>query len=143
MIDDAIKKITDAEYGSHGEGLAKPIADFIVGKCEDEEFAALVMQEHKTLEKCLNFVMEQAKNHLNNKCGYIPPDEVFSMVNDYFTMDDAELERKKAEEAAMRKEEAKRQSEERAAKAAEAKTKKAAEKKAAKQSAEGQISLFS
>ena len=145
MKDEAIKKITESEYGNHGEDLAKPIIEFIIGKCEEEEFAALVMQEHKTLEKALDFVMEQAKKHLNSKSGYIPPDEVFAMVNDYFVMDDEALERKKAEEAAKREEENKRRAEEQRAKDAEKQELKKAEAKkkaAAKKQHEDQLSLF-
>jgi len=146
MKDEAIKKITESSYDSHGADLAKPIIEFVVKKCkEDEEFADLVLQEHKTLEKCLGFVMEQAKKHLNGKSGFIPPDEVFAMVNDYFTMDDEALERKKAEEAAKRDEESKKRAEEQAAKNAEKEAQKKAEvkKKASdKKLAEGQMALF-
>jgi len=142
MKDEAIKKITESEYTGHGEDLAKPIIEFIVGKCEDEEFAVLVMQEHKTLQKALDFVMEQAKKHLNGKSGYIPPEEVYGMVNDYFTMDDAALEAKKAEEAAKREEESKKRAVEQKTKDIEkqAQKKVEAKKKATDQS--GQMTLF-
>ena len=128
--DEAINKIMEAEHGNHGADLASPIIEFVIEKCAvDEEFATLVMQEHKTLEKCLDFVMEQAKKHLNGKSGYIPPNEVFAMVNDYFTMDDAELEAKKAEEAAKREEKNKKRAEEKKAQDAEKQAQKKAEAK--------------
>ena len=145
MKDEAIKKIAESEYGNHGQDLAKPIIEFIVGKCENEEFAALVMQEHKALEKALNFVMEQAKKHLDGKSGFIPPDEVFAMVNDYFTMEDETLERKKAEEAAKREEENKCRAEEQKARNTEKEEQKKAEAKKKttdKKQSEGQLSLF-
>jgi len=154
MIDDAIKKINDEFEGLSSENRvpAAPIVKYLTERLQgenDEELAANVMQEHKTMHKCFDFVYEQAKNHLGSKNGWIEDGEVYAMAVDYFTMDDAELERKKAEEAAKKAEENARRNEEDAAKAAEVKAKKdaetkakKAEKKAEKNKTEGQISLF-
>lgn len=146
MRENAIKKIKESEHKYHGPELANPIAEFVIGKCEeDEEFAALVMQEHKTLLKCLDFIVEQAKKHLNGKAGYIPPEEVYAMANDYFAMDDAALEAKKAEADAKREEESKkRDAEQKSAKAEKDAEKKADAKKKSveKKQADGQMSLF-
>jgi hypothetical protein len=109
----AIKKITDSMQGCEEKRVpAAPIAKYLKEKCkQDKEFCTLVMQEHKTLEKCFDFVFEQAKNHLNNDGGgWIEDNDVYMMAVDYFNLDDAEIERQKAEEAA-KLEEARRQRE--------------------------------
>ncbi len=147
MTQAAVLKITDGMKDNDNNKVpAEPIAEFLKKKCgEDGEFAALVTQAHKTLAKCLNFVHEQAKKHLNNCSGWIGDDEVYAMAADYFIMDDAEIERKKAEDQAKREEEARIRREESQRKAEEAKTQKARE---ARQTAEAakldkdQLSLF-
>jgi len=108
----AIKKITDNMQDCEEKRIpAEPIARYLKEKCkQDKEFCALVVQEHKTLEKCFDFVFEQAKNHLNNGGGWIEDNDVYMMAEDYFNLDDAEIERQKAEEEAKR-EEARRQRE--------------------------------
>jgi len=146
MQQEAIQKITESGHGNHGADLANPIIKFITSKCEeDDEFAALVMLEHKTLEKCLDFVMEQAKKHLDGKSGCIPPDEVYLMTMDYFRLDDEALERKAAEEEEKRRKEREKREAESKRKADEAKAKKEAEAKqktASSKVIDGQMSLF-
>ena len=85
---------------------AEPIIIFLKKHCVgNDEFGALVIQEHKTLIKCFNFVFERAKNHLNGVNGWIEDNDIYMMAEDYFSFDDAELERQKAEEAKKREEE--------------------------------------
>ena len=121
MLQEAIKKITDSmEDCTEKRVPAEPIARYLVGKCgEDEELAGLVMQEHKTLQKCFDFVYEQVKNHLNGASGWIEDNDVYMMALDYFSLDDAELERQKAEEEVKRAEERRKNEEERAKRMAE------------------------
>ena len=144
MKSEAIQKIEEgAEESKESRVPAKPIAAFLANKCgEDGGFAETVMQGHKTLEKCFDFVYGQVKKHLNGNSGWIDDGEVYLMAMDYFRLDDAELERKEAGEKARRKEEAaNRGAEEAGRKAREAKE-KAAQKAAAKGVADGQLALF-
>lgn len=143
----AVRKITEAMGESAEKRVpAEPIAGFLKKKCgEDEAFAALVTQEHKTLAKCFDFVYEQAQNHLNHASGWISDEDVYRMALDYFALDDAEMERLKDEEAKKREEERQKREAERAQKAAEdAERKKleAKQKAQAKRVHEDQLSLF-
>ena len=127
MQQEAVKKITDGMQDCQEKRVpAEPIARFLTEKCGgDGDFCALVMQEHKTLEKCFAFVYEQAKNHLDSAGGWIEDNDVYMMAIDYFSLDDAELERQKAEEEAKRAEERRKEDEERQQRINEAKAQKA------------------
>jgi len=161
-INDAVSKIN----ASKGEtkhswisDLISPIAIYLQSKLEggDEELAAQVTLEHKTYQKCIDFVAVQCEKHLGGKVnGQISDNDVYLMAIEYFRADDAELERQKvaddAIEAEKRKErdaENKRLNDERIAKAnankalREADKKVEASKKAAeKKQAAGQLGLF-
>jgi len=118
----------------------KPIVAHLIGLCrEDEAFGQKVLQGHKTLQKCCDYVYEQVRQKLNGRSGYLEDDVVYKMAGDYYRLDDAEIERKKAEEA-------QKVAEARAKAEAERKAKKEAEKKQAKKEKanddEEQISLF-
>ena len=117
-----------------------PIVAHLIGLCrEDAVFEQKVLQGHKTLQKCYDYVREQVRQRLNGCDGYLEDDAVYKMAEDYYRQDDAEIERKKAEEA-------KKAAEARAKAEAERKAKKEAEKKQAKKEKvhddEEQISLF-
>ena len=115
MQAEAIKKIVDSMQDCKEQRIpAEPIMRYLTGKCgEGDEFCALVIQEHKTLEKCFNFVYEQARKHLNNASnGWIEDNDVYMMAEDYFSLDDAEIERQKAEEEAKLAEERAKRDEE-------------------------------
>ncbi len=146
MKQEAIKKITESLQGIEEKRVpAEPIAEFLKNKCEDEEFATLVMQEHKSLKRCLDFVYEQARKHLDGANGWIDDNDVYMMAVDYFALDDEELERKKAEEEKKLEEERKQRDVEKKKKQAEekeSKTKESKQQAAAKKVAENQLSLF-
>lgn len=146
-MNQAIKKIEEAMQDCKETRVpAEPIAEYLKAKCrEDEAFAALVIQEHKTLDKCFAFVYEQARKHLEGKNGWIKDNDVFAMAADYFALDDAELERQKSEEEKKKKEEKLKQENEQKQKESEAKKLKVVEvkrKKTAKNIDENQLSLF-
>ena len=161
MKDEAIKKISDSKGDTKHDFvsfLISPIAEYLLDRLNDgnEELAAQVNSEHKTLQKCIDFVAEQCQKQLDGKPGQIADAEVYQMAMDYFAIDDAELERQKAEAEVKRQEQRKEQEaanqrlmEERKAKAEADKAEKAAQKKveatkkaAEKKQAEGQLSLF-
>jgi hypothetical protein len=147
MNEQAINRIDEAMSDCAEKRVpAEPIAEFLKGKCgSDADFATLVLQEHKTLEKCFAFVYEQAQKHLNRQNGWISDNDVFAMALDYFALDDEEIERKNAEEKQKQELERQQQEEKRKQKAAEAKEQKdreAMQKRLDKKTSEGQISLF-
>ena len=147
MIADAIEKIDDEMVNLDEKRVpALPIVNYLTEQLEgDEKLAELVNQEHKTLEKCFEFVYEQAKKHLNNSNGWIDDNEVYLMAIDYYLADDAELERQKAIEAAENEEKRKVQAEEnriRSEERAAAAQAEKAQKAVAKKQVEGQMSLL-
>jgi len=62
MVADAINKIKSSMEDLQEKRVpAEPIVRYLTGRLEgDEKFAALIMQEHKTVEKCFDFVYAQA-----------------------------------------------------------------------------------
>ena len=118
----------------------EPIVTHLIGLCgEDEAFGQKVLRDHKTLKKCCDYVHEQIRKKITNGICYLEDNVVYKMAEDYYRLDDAEIERKKAEEA-------KKAAEARAKAESERKAKKEAEKKQAKKEKanddEEQISLF-
>ena len=116
------------------------IVTHLIGLCgEDEAFGQKVLRDHKTLKKCCDYVHEQIRKKITNGICYLEDNVVYKMAEDYYRLDDAEIERKKAEEA-------KKAAEARAKAEAEQKAKKEAGKKQAKKEKanddEEQISLF-
>ena len=147
MIAAALEKINTAMADCQEKRVpAEPIVKYLLEKCgEDEELAGLVIQEHKTLGKCFEFVYEQVKNHLDSKDGWVEDNDVYLMALDYFNLDDAELERRKEQEQAQREQERRQREQEYQRKADELKEQKARETKQkalAKKYSEDQLSLF-
>lgn len=76
----------------------QPISKHLIDKCaEDAEFAKLILIPHKTLEKCFKHVESEARKKLNNRTGWIDDNEVYRWSEDYYKLDDAEIERINAE----------------------------------------------
>jgi hypothetical protein len=158
MIADAIKKIKDSMEGMDEKRVpAEPISKYLINRMEsDEQLAAFFVQEHKTLQKCFDFVYEQVKKHLDSKPGWVEDNDVYLMAVDYIIADDAALEKQKAEDEAkeaearkVREEQNRILMEERRVKSDSDKAEKDAKKKAEaakkaleKKQAPGQISLF-
>ncbi len=126
-----------------------PIAQHLITMADtDEAFAALVMQEHKTLTKCIAHVEKEVKKRVTGS-GWIPDQDVYQMAIDYYQLDDAALEQKAMEEERKRKEEAEQKAEEEKARREAEKQQKAIErqeeerkKKEEELKKQGQLSLF-
>lgn len=146
----SLKKESDKKF-------AKPCIDYLKKRCEEDlAICEDILQEHKTWQKCYDYVYGQAKKELNNTSGPVWHETVFEWVEDYFHLDDKAIEEQKAKEAAERK-----KKQEEAAKKAKTKQKSAkkenkpntkkAESKTAEKHApkkrtkemEGQMDLFS
>lgn len=146
----SLKKESDKKF-------AEPCIDYLKKRCEeDSAICEDILQEHKTWQKCYDYVYGQAKKELNNTSGPVWHETVFEWVEDYFHLDDKAIEEQKAKEAAERK-----KKQEEAAKKAKTKQKSAkkenkpntkkAESKTAEKHApkkrtkemEGQMDLFS
>lgn len=73
---------------------AIPIINYLISKCKDDaEFAKRVTLENKTLEECLEYVLQEVKKKLNNKSGWIDDQEVYDMAEYYYLSDENLIEK--------------------------------------------------
>lgn len=80
------------------------IGGYLLQCCSEPGFQESVLQEHKTLQRCIEYVMEQAyglldenqKKARKNTAVAVVSDQVFEWVKSYYTLDDkAALEEKR------------------------------------------------
>lgn len=126
-------EIEDKEYATAEEKLreemwilkdrdfADILSQHLLDKCREDIFSSLILQKHKTLLKCLNYVMEQAYQIAEKKQKALEADnqegvqniglalsevQVYKWAEEYYALDDAkeEAERKEEEKRAIEKE---------------------------------------
>lgn len=121
----AKKKLEKELEKAKDQSFTEPVIEYLIKRCgEDEGLSQDVMQEHKTWEKCYDYIYSQAKKSAQKgamSCA-VRDDIVYEWAEDYYHKDDKAEEEKKARKA----EEAKKKAEERKAKAKEEAAKKAA-----------------
>ena len=83
MIDKAIAKITD-EMMKIETPLAQGIEEHLTGICRSEAVAEKILNPEKKLADICKSVTEEARGRAKNGVAYIPPDEVFQMVDEYY-----------------------------------------------------------
>lgn len=109
--------------------FADPVIGYLLKRCEEDlGLAQDVLQEHKTWEKCFDYIYKQAQKQSKGNVAAVRDDVVYEWAEDYYHKDDKAEEEKKAKEAAERK----KKNEDRKKKAAE---RKKADKKNQKQAA--------
>ena len=115
-----------------------PIVRYLKNKCmADDGFAAFVIDEKKTLDKCFNYVEGEVKKALNGKNGWLDDNEVYAYAETYYMTDEAVFEKlaaEKEEEEKKRRadvEKRRKEQEEKRKKAAKEKKKNTAEAKTA------------
>lgn len=111
------QKLRDEMMRIGDKNMTDIIAWRLIKQCEnEEEFGSQVLQPHKTLDKCLNFIFSKAyeivedkiqdsgsenKPNQNQPVGAaFKEDQVIKWALEYYALDDAEQEKKKREEAA-------------------------------------------
>ena len=83
MINKAIAKITD-EMMKIDTPLAIGIEEHLTEACRNENVAAKLLDNSKSLKVCCDKVTAEAKKRAKNGVAYIPPQEVFAMVDEYY-----------------------------------------------------------
>lgn len=149
-IDAAVKKLTAEDEKLDKKSIAKSFSEYLIEKCQkDEDFSEKVNQEQKTIEKCLAYVTQKARDYLGGHSGGVEDNIVFGWVSEYYNLDDAAIEaekKRKKEEADKQAAEDRAKAEERRkqveAEKKEGEAKKKAEKAAEKKQDAGQISFF-
>ena len=108
--DTARAKLMDEMLTLNDPLFGTVIGGYLLQCCGKEEFQEAVLQEHKTLQRCIEYVMEKAyellgedqKKARRNAAVAVVSDQVFEWAKGYYALDDKvalEEKRKKAEEA--------------------------------------------
>ena len=109
----AKEKLEKELKNAKDKSFAEPIISYLLKRCEEDEGVAEdVAQEHKTWNKCFDYIYAQARKQATDNRAAVRDDVVYEWAEDYYHKDD------KAEE------------EEKAKKESEAKAKRKKEKKA-------------
>lgn len=102
--DTARAKIMDEMLTLNEPLFGNVIGGYLLQCCSEPGFQESVLQEHKTLQRCIEYVMEQAyglldenqKKARRNTAVAVVSDQVFEWVKNYYTLDDkAALEEKR------------------------------------------------
>ncbi len=102
--DTARAKLMDEMLTLNDPLFGNVIGGYLLRCCSEPGFQESVLQEHKTLQRCIEYVMEQAyglldenqKQARRNTAVAVVSDQVFEWVKSYYTLDDkADLEEKR------------------------------------------------
>lgn len=100
----AVTKLQEELKKAKEKDFAEPVIEYLIERCkESESLAADICQDHKTWEKCYQYIYESARKKLSGKSGPVRSDVVFEWAEDYYHKDDKAEEEKKAKEAAEKK----------------------------------------
>lgn len=124
----AVEKLKKELAEVKDKSFADSIISYLLKRCEEDEgLAEDVVQEHKTWQKCFDYIYSQARKQAQGNCAAVRDDVVYEWAEDYYHKDDKAEEAEKAKKAA----EAKKKAAERAAKAKENAGNRKTENKAA------------
>lgn len=95
----AEEKLTREAKKGGGSGVpTTPIFLHLMGKIKtSEELKQFILLPNKTLSKCYQYVYEQARSQLNGASGWLDDNVVYQMAEEYYRLDEAEIEKKKQE----------------------------------------------
>ena len=157
----AHEKVADEMELIGDPDFANVIGLYICKMCADKEYEALVLQPHKALQKCLDYILEKVykiaeeqhgKNGMRRQGGVgtaMTSTKVFAWVDEYYALDDAKEEAEKKEKAKQEFIKNRKKAEERAktrkkeeAEWKERQAKKTQISEAKKKAEENQMSIF-
>lgn len=112
----AVEKLEKERESAKDSTFADPIIEYLLKRCnEDEGMAEDVAQEHKTWQKCFDYIYRQARQQAHGNCAAVRDDVVYEWAEDYYHKDDKAEEEKKAKKAAEAKAKKSKSAEERKA----------------------------
>lgn len=83
------------------KSFAEPIISYLLKRCEEDEgMVEDVVQEHKTWQKCFDYIYSQARKYTKGNCAAVRDDVVYEWAEDYYHKDDKAEEEKKAKKEA-------------------------------------------
>lgn len=97
----AEEKLKKELAAAKDKSFADPIIGYLLERCrEDEGLAEDVVQDHKTWQKCFDYIYSQARKQTQGNCAAVRDDVVYEWAEDYYHKDDKAEEEKKAKKAA-------------------------------------------
>lgn len=83
------------------------IGQYLLQNCEDSGFSGRVLQNHKTLQRCIEYLMKKAQEMVTDEegkrpqktCVAVGEDMVYQWASEYYELDDAEEVSKAVQEA--------------------------------------------
>lgn len=97
----AKEKLEKEMNSDEDKTFAEPVIGYLLQRCEDDlGLAQDVIQEHKTWEKCLDYIYCNAEKQAIHKKAVVRGDIVYEWAEDYYHRDDKVEEERKAKEAA-------------------------------------------
>lgn len=86
-INKAIARITDECKGN--EHLI-PFEEYLTSICTTDDVADKILNENKNLKGCFEKMKGIAHRRAKNNCAYIPPEEGFRIIKDYYGIDESQ-----------------------------------------------------
>lgn len=102
---EAKKKLEKELKKAKDKSFAEPVIEYLIKRCrEDEGLSQDVMQEHKTWEKCYEYIYSEAEKYAQkgSKSCAVREDAVYEWAEDYYRKDDKAEEERKAKKAEER-----------------------------------------
>lgn len=93
MIDKAIARITD-EMMKINDPVAQGIEEYLTGICTSISVAEKLLDPEKKLKEIHKKIWDEARKRKKGNCAYIPPEEVYQMVREYYGIDSRNREQK-------------------------------------------------
>ena len=98
MKDKAIAKITE-EAMKIDNPVAFAIEEYLTNKCRTNAEAALILAEEKTLKEAYDKIWAEARKRKKGNCAYIPPEEVYEIVDEYYGLSSSRQNNHRGESA--------------------------------------------
>lgn len=100
----AKKKLGEELKKAKDKTFADPIINYLLERCEEDAgLSADILQEHKTWEKCFDYIFGQARKQSKGNCVAVRDDVVYEWAEDYYHKEDKAEEEKKAKKEAEAK----------------------------------------
>jgi hypothetical protein len=96
-LEEELKKAKDKSF-------ADPVISYLLKRCEEDNgLSTDVMQEHKTWDKCFDYIYSQARKQTKGNSCAVRDEVVYEWAEDYYHKDDKAEEEEKAKKEAERK----------------------------------------
>lgn len=107
-VKDSAVKMLKSELDKAGDkSFAEPIISYLVKRCEEDSgLAEDIIQEHKTWEKCFDYIYSEARKQAKGNRTVVRDNVVYEWAEDYYHRDDKAAEEEKAKKSAETKKKA-------------------------------------